>query len=757
MSNLSFKMVLRLVDQASSRMNRIANNAQRMAGRVQSAVGGMSGRVGAAMTKAFDPAVLDAATNRVANRLDRARTRLMDAVAMGAVMVAPVLKIGRFEHSLAHFGNVADMTKDQLAGVEAQLRVTAAKVNQSASDLLGGLDVLLGKGLSEEDSTGAIEAIGKAATATGAQIDHLAFAAYAGIDNLGIPVAKITTLLDMLAKSGKEGGFELRDMAKHMPGLTAAAKMLGIEGTDAAARLGAALQIAVKGAGDPDEAANNFKNFLAKIVSPETVTKFKKLGIDIRSELENATAKGLDPMEYMLVRLHDLAETNPYVIGDVFGDMQVQNFLKPIIANLEEYARIRDETLTADGVIDKDYDRVMDTMVERWKALVIEFDNASAKGNGLAGVIKSLLTDLTGLVRAVNDFATAHPQLTGWIIKGTAALLAFGIAGRLVSYGFWLLASSVIGTAKGLAGFVRFLARAKGAVGGLGQAITSMAKFSWGAILTPLKWAAFVPKLAWRSVVSVLRWASFVPRVAWAALLKPLRWTAFIPKVGWATLLAGSKLKWSLLITPLKWFGRFIPGIGWAILAAEIGMLAWDLLIKPLKWDEFLNLETLKSLFNEAFGWIEEKWNGLTSLFSSAFGGGETSETDEPAAPKEGRRKPRPVPTDDYEVPEAARPGRTKKRPEPASRYERLPSPAEYQSAAANQNSALTAALERLAANQNVDAPEVVEVPQQVDQSKTVHQTNTFNIRVIGGPASAGQAVGGAVAGASRRALSDSD
>ena len=60
-------------------------------------------------------------------------------------------------------------------------------------------------------------AIGKAATATKADILDLSKAGCAAISNLGLAPEELTRAFDMMALAGKEGGFELKDMAQYLP------------------------------------------------------------------------------------------------------------------------------------------------------------------------------------------------------------------------------------------------------------------------------------------------------------------------------------------------------------------------------------------------------------------------------------------------------------------------------------------------------------------------------------------------------------
>lgn len=69
---------------------------------------------------------------------------------------------------------------------------------------------------------------------------------------------------------------------------------------------------------------------------------------------------------------------------------------------------------------------------------------------------------------------------------------------------------------------------------------------------------------------------------------------------------------WGKLITPLKWFAkaglRFIPYIGWALLAADI----WSYIIKPLGWDEYISKEKLLGLWNSFKGLLN--WSDIFNV-----------------------------------------------------------------------------------------------------------------------------------------------
>ena len=178
-----------------------------------------------------------------------------------------------------------------------------------------------------------------------------------------------------LIAGGKEGQFEFRDMARHFPALTSQVRKFRVEGEEAAAMLASMLQVAILGTGDAGIAANNLQNFLQKLRSPETIKRFAEEAVDITGVLEDAVLKGINPIEAAIAKVQDLTGVSSEELalmldtarakglegaaaleevkaqleaigaaeklGALFGDMQVLNFLIPMLANIEEYKRIK--------------------------------------------------------------------------------------------------------------------------------------------------------------------------------------------------------------------------------------------------------------------------------------------------------------------------------------------------------------------------------------------------------------------------------
>lgn len=396
------------------------------------------------------------------------RGQAMETVGTAAVLGAPVAQAVRTSidfkdqtNDIAITGGFDPAEEARLANV---MRGAALKWNQTQSDVAKGTQVLIAGGIASARELEAYAPImAKTATATRASMDDLGSVAIALKDNLGIGAAGLERSMNMLAYAGKQGQFELADMAKWLPQLTPQFAALGITGERAVAEIGASLQIARRGAGSNDEAANNFKNFLSKITAPETLKSFKDAGIDLKESMQNLVGSGLTPVQSMLqiitqyvgskgptaaaefqkaMALTDEQErqtalnrlNEAYKLGELFADMQVLSFVRPALANQKDLRGIQQGSMAAanQGVLDADWKKRMESPKEELKALTISLSDA---GIAVGSVLLPALVDVTHtvvpLVQQFSAWAGENPAL----VKGVIGLIGGLLAGKLAFIG----------------------------------------------------------------------------------------------------------------------------------------------------------------------------------------------------------------------------------------------------------------------------------------------------------------------------------
>ena len=364
-------------------------------------------------------------------------------------------------------------TRDGLAG---QIKGWALKYNQYQDELQEAVGSLISDNIDNVSDIGFLMPdIARAATATRTSAQDWAKVAAVWQNSLKGAARDFGAVQNIMAYAGDQGSFEIPDQVKWMQSL--APMMAGIaSGKEAVAEIGASLQIAKIGAGSTDEAANNFKNFLTKIFARDTQKQFADLGIDLQGSIASYKAAGISPIEGMLSVIerylnakspdalagfksamkikNDTARDEAlqalaknFGLGDMFADMQVMAFIRPILANMDRYREIRAGALRAadNDLLASAYDQRLKSPLEATKTLMVSSrDLAITLGDQLAPSFISLTQELLPLIQGAKHWVATHPQFVSGAFKLISALLAIKIATVGLKLGLNLLISPFV-------------------------------------------------------------------------------------------------------------------------------------------------------------------------------------------------------------------------------------------------------------------------------------------------------------------------
>lgn len=393
--------------------------------------------------------VEDARERNLSKRKDL-RSKMGDTVAFGAAVAVPsavaVKKSAEFNYQLQVIGNTANMTDAQVKSLGVDIMAISKDVGKSATDTEAALGFLVAAGMEVPMARDNLRTVGRTATATAADIEDVSKASFTLSDALKIQPMGMQKALDALVQSGKEGNFEFKDMAAELPVIGAGFQALKFTGQEAVSTIGAALQIARKGAGSSGEAANNLQNFLAKVLAPDTLKKAKKLGSDLYGVVSKAQKKGQNPFDAAIKEINRITKGGDQkLLGQLFQDMQVQNFLRPMLQNLQEYQRIKKAAMEANGVTDRDFARMERTTKQQLDEMGNSANrSAIAIGDSLEPAVGQLTTVLTPATEKVTEFVNAHQKLVGNSILVVGGLAATRLAALAAGYGYTFLKGGVL-------------------------------------------------------------------------------------------------------------------------------------------------------------------------------------------------------------------------------------------------------------------------------------------------------------------------
>ncbi len=570
--------------------------------------------------------------------------------------MGPVNEAAAFQQKLLDIAGTAELSGKAAFDFAEQAKIQyedlAFAVGQASDTIASGAGQMIAAGVDRSLIDATIGDIGRAATAANAEFADMAGVGTAMLNNLKLPADQMRDSLGALVIAGKEGSFELKDMAQHFPRLTSQVAKFGVKGREAVNFLGSALQIAMKGTSDPSIAANNLSNFLSKALSERTIKNFKGMGVDIQAVMLDAAAKGINPLEAMLQKVGKLtgvgeaeigkymkaaeknglkgAEALGYVrqqleaigaaskVSELFSDQQVLDFIVPFMANVQEYKDIKDKVSAATGAaIDADFETQM-AGLNRQLTILSEIGTQSIREVGLAfgEWLPTINEWLLSGIRWIREFDQATGGWMKTLLTGAGGVVL--LVGALGALG---LALPIIGAGLGAIGALIGLILSP-----LGVLIGLMAG---AGVLIAKNWDKVSPKLmkfwdglkdraskAWEGTKRL--WGQAQPYLSrvWSGVsngaVRAWNWIADAAPRAWSRISAGARSIFSninfdnLKVGSLKVLEGVFNGL----------QTAWNALKDIGKGIE-PSLAPIGESLKRTFGHMGDTWNNLKQLGSA--------------------------------------------------------------------------------------------------------------------------------------------
>jgi hypothetical protein len=318
---------------------------------------------------------------------------------------------------------------------------------QTFESLTQALNVYTSANMSLDESVARLGTAGRVATATGAALTDVATTELTMKNMFGImgetaeeTSKKTTRAWNILASAGKDGSFELRNMAQELTEIGSRAQGLKMTGEKNLAWIAGALQAQVKNAGDPRTAANNMVNIMDKISgAPDFAQNAQKLGINMVALRQQAFANpdGPNIMEMFVDKLQTVMDRTPEakradVMGKLVQDRQAREGLKALLnhrAFIKEVQARGIENAEKD-VINEDYQKAMASSAVSWRVI----DNAWQRITQSATVaFAPTLKFVSGVVdwtsKWILNLTTAHDKIAGIAYPIGVVLSAYAALG----------------------------------------------------------------------------------------------------------------------------------------------------------------------------------------------------------------------------------------------------------------------------------------------------------------------------------------
>lgn len=212
---------------------------------------------------------------------------VMAAAGIGATMAAPGVKAAKFEDRVKQISIVGELYKENGAeGAMAQaIREASVKYAVSQDQVAEGIEKLVAQGMDAKSAQKYAGLLAKVNTATRTEMGDLAELVYTLQTKFKLASeGEIMQAVNALAKAGKLGQYELKQMAKGFPELGGAAASFGSKGLDGVREMGMMMQVMRAGAGTTGEADTYMRNWFSHMSAKSTQDHFGKVGINFERE-----------------------------------------------------------------------------------------------------------------------------------------------------------------------------------------------------------------------------------------------------------------------------------------------------------------------------------------------------------------------------------------------------------------------------------------------------------------------------------------
>ncbi len=300
--------------------------------------------------------------------------------------VAGLAAIGKqvldFEESLVRLQIQARKTDapEFLADLRAETIALAKATGKNRQEIIAGNTALVNLLGHTATTSERMEVLARTSTATGATMEDLAGIAFKLDTAFGITSGKdLEAALDALTFAGQETSIPLEKMGLLLAKTAPLFTKFGAGGVDAAADLGAFLQVVQKvgTAATPEEVATQFASFVRALEKQQK--RIKKLtGVDVFE-----IVGGVRQLKAPRAIFDELAKSQK-VLSDksvltlAFGRGEAADFATAILKGREEFEKLAAGSKTAGGTIKRDFKAFMESPAGRVKIAFNDMKEALA-------------------------------------------------------------------------------------------------------------------------------------------------------------------------------------------------------------------------------------------------------------------------------------------------------------------------------------------------------------------------------------------
>jgi len=425
MADMTAAVVVSLIDEFSANGKKFKKTMTSMKKSVREFAGGVKDGIGKELLPRFDTEGLKKQIDAFDTRIARSKARLTGAVASAIALAAPLVQAAQFDQAFKGF----DLKQLRKFALE-----TSALVPIAARDVVELMSEAAQGGVPVEELEKFSLFTAKAAIAfdmAGALIGERFVKLRNGYLLNQDGIEKLADATNFLSNNFAAKAREITAFTNKASGAANILKMSAVE----MSAVGAAM---IASGVEPLTAARGLDAFANRVNrgGKKVAAGFELIGTnleDFRSAVKKDGAAAFTDLFKSLSK----SEQGMRALLDLVGMDFTDDFAK-LLSNPEllskTLAAVADRT-KFDGSVVEEAAKQATGAVKKWELMVNKLSAASIQmGDVLLPKLLAITDAVGGMVASFSQFATENPELTSMIINTAAALLAFSIAAKVMSF-----------------------------------------------------------------------------------------------------------------------------------------------------------------------------------------------------------------------------------------------------------------------------------------------------------------------------------
>lgn len=318
-----------------------------------------------------------------------AMSRFVAPAALGYGMKQAFVDFAEMERRMNRIGITAGSSAAETKQAFEDIQRSAKQFALPIDEAVKGLDTLVSSGLTLKEAMAFLPSVLATAQAAGASTEDIANTALKAAGALKIEAREMQRAFDVMVAGGKEGQFELKDMAAYIPELANSFASLGYEGQEGLKTLVALLQTIREDTGSASAAATQAQNIFGKMFSGETAKKFSEFGIDLRKEMKAAKAAGEDAVAAFVRLSKEAVDGDLSKLPLLFTDQEFRLGMQSLMTSADSYRKFvaAVNSSQVDGSVLRDLGRILQDNQAKIDRMAASWDRLKLAAGGKAAPV----------------------------------------------------------------------------------------------------------------------------------------------------------------------------------------------------------------------------------------------------------------------------------------------------------------------------------------------------------------------------------